>query len=312
VVNTLRSMTSAERYSGARKRSSSVRSPLAKARYLLEDALEKRAVQRVVAISQEVAREWRSHPASRRVAGGQVDVIYSGVDLETYRPTSPRTATREELAIPDTAPILLNVARLDKGKGQQYLVPMMAAVLTSFPSARLLIAGEGNERLALAHAFQDAGLSPSVHLLGQRVDVPTLLAEADVFVFPSLSEGLGNAVIEAIAAGLPVVAFRIPALNEMVEDGVNGYLVDVGNPTALAEAVISVLGRTDGAAPMRAHSRRIASERFDVNQWAARLAAIYVAVAGGESRSLGGRFAPRASSGPRPGLRIKLRRTRGP
>ena len=128
-----------------------------------------------------------------------------------------RAAARSQLGIPADVPVLLNVGRHEHQKGQLYLVDALPAILDVAPDTLVLVAGrEGTSTAALTERIHQLGVADHVRLLGQRSDIAALMCAADVFVFPSLYEGLGGALIEAMALEAPIVAFDVPAVRETV------------------------------------------------------------------------------------------------
>jgi glycosyltransferase involved in cell wall biosynthesis len=152
---------------------------------------------------------------------------------------------RRALGVPDEAPLILSVGRLSPEKGHHVLLRAMAEAgrngTSSWSGARLILAGEGPERPALSRSIRRLGLDGRVLLLGHRSDVPALLASADLFVLPSLSEGCPNALLEALQAGVPVVASDIGGVREMVENGRDAVLVTANDARALSRAVAKLL-----------------------------------------------------------------------
>ena len=241
----------------------------------LGDSWTRRSADRLVAVSEAVLRaqsEYLGVPRERTV------VVYPGVDVaELGRPAPDETlrALRNSLGLGD-GPVLLHVGRLHEQKGQKHLLRAMPPLLERHPRARLLVAGEGEERGRLEALVRDLGIGPAVHLLGHRPDVPDLLALSDVFVFPSLhKEGLPVAVVEAAAAGLPVVAARTGPLEEAVEDGVTGVLVPPRDPNALAAALAELLDHPERRRSLGRAGRRRAEERFSLAASARALEALY-------------------------------------
>src|SRR5262249_45381995 len=152
-------------------------------------------------------------------------------------------------------PIFVNVGRLDRVKGQIHLISMMVNIVKQWPEAKLLIVGEGQERAILEEKILHEKLQDHVILTGFRSDIAELISLCDVFLFPSYYEGLPLSLIEAMAVGKPVVASNIPSIAEVIEDGVNGWLVEPANPEALLQRVNQILLSPDRGAIM-AHQAR--------------------------------------------------------
>lgn len=281
VVTTLRSPTSAHFYRGP----PSAGSPGTEPRHVLERWLHRRTVRRVVAISASIRAQWLD---TCRSLGFREDVsiVYPGIDAAAFEleyDETGREALRGELGLRPGQPVLLNVAHLEPRKGQRWLLEMMPQVLQRFPEAVLLVAGDGPEQAALEAEIARRGLGDRARLLGKRRDVSRLLGLADVFVFssfelPGVAEAFGIAVLEALAAGKPVVVFDLEPFNEFLEDGVTGRLVEPGSARALAAAVVEILADRERARSMGANARRVATERFDVRRWANELARVYLGV----------------------------------
>jgi glycosyltransferase involved in cell wall biosynthesis len=206
-----------------------------------------------------------------------ITVVQQSVDVDAFDravATGARERVRAELGIGDR-PLLINVSRLVEGKGQHFLVEALARLNDSHPDAVLVLVGDGDKRAFVEKLAADAGLSDRVMFLGNRFDIPDLLAAADLFVFASESEGFGMVALEAMGAGLPVIAFRLPALQEFVADGVSGHLVELNDPGALADAVDSLLDDPEERAVMGAAGRRVVDERFHPRSTAASFEAAY-------------------------------------
>ena len=166
---------------------------------------------------------------------------------------------------------VLTLTRLEFEKGVDLLTPVAAAVLEHHPGVRFLVAGEGHERARLETAIDDAGLGERVRLLGFREDAAALLAASDVFLLTSRWEGLPYTVLEAMAAGLPVVAPAVGGMAEAVEDGVSGVLVPVADTAAFAEA----LGRLCGDAKVRARMGKAGHGRWQAEFTLERMVAAF-------------------------------------
>jgi glycosyltransferase involved in cell wall biosynthesis len=146
---------------------------------------------------------------------------------------SPRAIDRADLGVPATAPLAIALGRLHRNKGFDTLLEALAAA----PALHLWLAGEGPERQALERQAKALGLLPRLRFLGWREDAAALIAAADLLVCSSRSEPLGNVVIEAWAAGVPVVAAASEGPAELIEDNFSGLLVPVDDAPALAAAM---------------------------------------------------------------------------
>ena len=169
-----------------------------------------------------------------------------------------RGHVRSDLGITDTQPIALTVARFTAQKDHATLIQAAGAVLARHPEVRFLFAGDGPLLDDCRAYAETSGVANAVGFLGQRDDVPDLLCAADFFVLPSRFEGLPLSILEAMAAGLPVVSTRVGGTDEVVVEGETGYLVAAGDADQLAGAIIEVVGALDKGASLGAAGR----ERF--------------------------------------------------
>lgn len=190
-------------------------------------------VSRFVAVSHDL-RAWLVERV--RVPAGKVVHICNGVDTERFAP-GPDAGQRAALGVEPDQLVVGTVARLDPVKDQATLIQAFALTLREHPRAALVIVGDGPCRDDLQRLAASLGLAARVRFLGERHDVPALLRTMDVFVLPSIAEGISNTVLEAMASGLPIVATRVGGNRELVEEGVHGFLVPKQNPGALAAAL---------------------------------------------------------------------------
>jgi glycosyltransferase involved in cell wall biosynthesis len=172
----------------------------------------------------------------------RIRVIPSGIDLAPFDEPFDRAAVRKKLGIAETDVLALQVAALAPHKSQKTLLQAMAVMRPRHPNLRVWIAGEGPLRDALLREHASLGLGESVRFLGFREDVTDLLRAADLFVISSHLEGLGTSILDAMAAGLPVVATRVGGIPEAVTDGETGILVPPFVPPTLAQALSELAG----------------------------------------------------------------------
>jgi glycosyltransferase involved in cell wall biosynthesis len=170
----------------------------------------------------------------------RVRTVRNGVDLPEIPSAAERRRARLHLGLREDEPLLLAMGRLDEQKGHSVLLEAVAGLKGSRPP-RCAVVGDGPLRDRLRRQAARLGLGKAVQLPGERADVRAWLHAADVFVLPSLWEGLPNALLEAMALGLPVAASRVDGVPEAVTDGVEGLLVEPGAPQALAAALDSLL-----------------------------------------------------------------------
>ncbi len=162
-------------------------------------------------------------------------VIPNGVDAERFANATPADLT--ELGIPTGAWTLVTVGRLSKQKGHDDLIKAVAPLLTEDPELHLLIVGEGPERGSLTQLASSLGINNQVHLPGRQDDIPGLLKSCQAFVLPSRWEGMPNALLEAMASGLPWIATDVEGVGELMGVGEAANLVTPGDVTALRMAV---------------------------------------------------------------------------
>jgi len=189
-----------------------------------------------------------------------VMVVPNGVHLEMYQKEFP--SARLELGLTDDEEVITFVGGLRKVKGVDNLVKALKIIKEERPRARLMIAGDGEERDMLESLAIQLDLKDDVRFVGkiQNGQVPVILGASDLLALPSLSEGLPLVVLEALAAGLPVVSSKVGGLPDVITDGENGFLTEPGNPQDLAEKVIALLNDTDLRKEMSMSNREKAKD----------------------------------------------------
>lgn len=210
------------------------------------------------AVRQDVLKRERQPPQ-------KVIVIPNGLEIERYRHLFT-AGLRDELGIASSTLVVVVVANFIHYKGHVYFLEAWANVLRGRPDSVALLVGEGPRRKAMEELAKRLGISGAVRFLGTRHDVPAVLAVSDVLVHPSLEEGFSNAIIEAMAAGKPVVATRVGGNPEAVDDGVTGLLVPPREPAALAAAVGRLLDDPDERRILGARAQGRAAERFALHR----------------------------------------------
>ena len=210
------------------------------------------------------------------VAPDRVTVIPRGIEFGTYGGEALDSSGRAMLNLGNAFPVMLNVGRLVPQKGQRYAIQAMADIVSRYPKARLLVAGDGWLRPDLQQLIHSSGLSQHVTLLGDRSDVARLLRLADIFVFPSLFEGAANALLEAMAAGKPCVATRIPSIAEAARDGEAAVLVELRSPQALSAAILRLAGDREAAQALGESARGWVRNRHDYSNVVSQHESLYM------------------------------------
>jgi glycosyltransferase involved in cell wall biosynthesis len=217
-----------------------------------------------------------------KVRPEKVQVILNGVEIqEAEKPREwQRQKVRQELGLPPECPLLLTVGRLTEQKGHSYLIKAIPSVLHQHPGAVFAFAGEGPLQGELAALAEQLEVSKSVRFLGLRQDVRRLLQAADIFVLPSLWEGLSMALLEAMAEGTAVVASEVEGIGDLIEPGVDGMVVPPRDPAALAAALIGLLGNTEKCRRLGQATRQKVARDFSVEAMCRRYAEVFWGILG--------------------------------
>jgi glycosyltransferase involved in cell wall biosynthesis len=178
------------------------------------------------------------------IPAGRIEVVHDGIDVEKIQ-NRPALDLHAEYWLPHGVPVIVNVGALVGHKGQRFLIDAMPLVLREVPDAHLIVFGEGDLRIALERQIKSLSLTKRVLLPGFREDVLSLMTSADLFVMSSVTEGLGSAVLDAMAMGLAVVGTTAGGIPEAVVPGVTGELVPPSDAKPLAAAIVKLLKTPD-------------------------------------------------------------------
>jgi sugar transferase (PEP-CTERM/EpsH1 system associated) len=238
-------------------------------------------------LAERIARE-TGFPVAR------IRTIRNGVNLSRFGRIE-RVAARRQLGLDAGARVAIAVGRLVPVKDHMTLLDAVAALRQEGLETTLAIAGDGPLKQALVERCAALGMAGAVKFLGHRTDVETVLAAADVFAISSTSEGLSNTILEAMAAGLPVVATRVGGADEMVEDGCTGLLVEASSVPALAAGLRRVLGDQDAGRVMGLAGRARAQAEFSLEGMVGRYESMYLEMAAMKTAARKGRRSAPAS-----------------
>lgn len=216
---------------------------------------------------------------------GQYMTIYNGVDLETFNiPKVSVEAFKTNLGITTNDKVVGNVGNLLAGKGHRYLLEAARLVLNDFSGVSFVIVGKEESQESLNRLLQLAErlkIREKVIFTGFRQDVAQLMATFDVFVLPSLWEGFGIVLLEAMAMGKPVIGTKVGGIPEIIEDGANGFLVEPRNPRQLAEKILALLCDESMRDRMGQNGRQIVHERFSIQRTVRATEQVYISALNG-------------------------------
>lgn len=226
---------------------------------------------RIVAVS-----EWVKYDIARyHIDAGKIVPVHNGINVGAFKATEAMHV-REQYGI-GRAPMLLFVGRMITQKGVPYLIDAMPLVLEKHPDAKLLLIGRGNELPSLKKQVNAMHLEKSVLFSGYMSEesLKEAYGTCDIFVLPSVWEVLPIAILEAMSSSKPIVCTDAGGNKELVEDGLNGHVVPMRDPEALAQRINSLLSSPEAKARMGRESRRRAEEEFDWKLIAARTKEVY-------------------------------------
>lgn len=210
-----------------------------------------------------------------KVDAERTSVIWNFVNTTDFTPEGCRGYIRSELGLTEQTIVLTCVARLDPQKGHLYLLQALPLLVRQYPQVVLLIVGEGQLHQELQDTAASLGVSDHVLFLGFRSDIPCILQDTDVFVLPSLWEGLSIALIEAMAAGKPVVATAVSGTPEVVLDGITGLLVRPRDPNDLAEKLLALVSDTSLASRLGKEAEDFVLQRIEPSRIIAETLKVY-------------------------------------
>jgi len=202
---------------------------------------------KIIAVSEEVKRNILKYD---KIPEDKIQVIYNGVDLDAFHESFDKDQIKNKLGINPNVPVIGTVGRLNEQKGHIYLLQAILKLKNKFPDIKVLIVGDGPLMEELKSFANSSGLSNNVIFTGFRKDIPALLSIMDIFVFPSLWEGLGNALIEAMAAGKAIIASNLTPINEVIDSDGLGILVPPKDINAISESITFLLKNRDIAENM--------------------------------------------------------------
>jgi glycosyltransferase involved in cell wall biosynthesis len=213
-----------------------------KKRYMFAEWLMSHFVYKVVGVSEHTSQNLINY---ERISPGKIVTIYNGIDGSKYDIFVDKNKKRAELGIHGNGPIIGLGVRLTNQKGLTFLLKAMPELIKRFPGITLIIAGEGPLENDLKNEASALGITDNVMFIGPRLDMPELLQLFDLYVLPSLWEGLPMVLLEAMAAKCPIVATNVGGNASAITNGINGSLVKPEDPKALSDEIVRVLSSPD-------------------------------------------------------------------
>ncbi len=223
-----------------------------------------------------------------RIDQARFRVIYNGVVPFAETDEQARNSARAAFRIPDDRLVVATLSKDSPDKNVPAFLRLVRALSSRFPNLAALVAGRGLDESYAAREMQTTAGGPEISFLGPLKDVRPLFAAADIFVLTSIREGLPNVIMEAMVSGLPVAAYRVGGVEELIEDGRSGRLVPCGDEKALFTAVCDLLQDTGRSQSMGRMGRHRMLEHFSAEKTVAETAALYQEVLG--KRPVDGKF----------------------
>jgi len=219
----------------------------------------------IITLTNEMATQFEKELGTKPV------VIPNGVDLDRFYPAENNEMKKS------ASPVILTLSRIDNKKGLEYAIESMKKVHAKFPTAKLMIVGDGKYRSELEKLVEMNMLSATVEFTGliPNSEVPVYLRNADLFLLPSLYEGLPLTLLEAMACGLPVISTQVSIAPEIITTWKNGYIIPFKSPDAISEAIIDLLSNSDKRRQCAENSFRAAKETMSWENVAKQYAELY-------------------------------------
>lgn len=230
-----------------------------------------------------VSRETLAWHVGQGLNAGRAHVLYNGIDADAFRPRSSTGFLHAELGLPASAPLVATIGQITLRKGHDLFVAAALQTATTLPDAHWLIVGKRYSEKPETVEFDQqlrqqaaaGGMGGRIHWLGYRDDIPRLLTEVDLLVHPARQEPLGRVLLEAGAAGVPIIATNVGGTAEILDDGLTGLLVPPDDSQAIACAVTNLLNDPLRRMSLGRAARESITRRFDVTTQATELAACW-------------------------------------
>ena len=244
-----------------------------KKRYMFSERLVSRFASYIVGVSDHTCRNLIEY---EKISPRKLVTITNGIDGSKFAINIDRDKKKKELGLTDFDPIIGLGVRIVKQKGIIYLLKAMPKIIEHFPNIVLVIAGEGPLEYVLKKEAELLGIMSNIRFIGPRLDMPELLKLFDLYVLPSLWEGLPMVLLEAMAAGCPIVATEVGGNAQAIENGYSGTLVEPRNPMNLTEAIIDLLTHSNLRKKYIHNGLQVYANRFSAESMTRRYEELYL------------------------------------
>jgi len=226
----------------------------------------------IVPVSKTMAERLLRYPG---INSDRLSAIQNGVDCDYFYQPQERDACRAELNLSEEHIVFFFSGRLEPMKNLSSLIKCFATVHSLYPASRLVIAGTGSLEAELKAQAQELGIAEDVIWCGWRTDVPRLLAASDIYVQPSLNEGLSLSIIEAMCAEKPIIATKVGGIYEVLERDVSGILIEPGDNEQLTQAITTLVSQPEKRKQMGQVAKQNAVQNFGLRRMTAQYQSIY-------------------------------------
>ena len=211
--------------------------------YCLLDSIWMRKFDQIVAVSEKIKEEM----LNKKIPGNKISVIDNGIDLDRFQEISSADSIKKEFAIAEEDIVIGSIGNLGYEKGQVYLLQAAKEIIAKNDKVKFLIVGDGILRKELENKAIEYGLTNHIIFTGIRKDIPQLLSLMNIFVLPSIREGLPMVLLEALASRTPVIATKVGAVPKLISNNLTGILIDPGDISAIALAIDALIKNADKA-----------------------------------------------------------------
>lgn len=230
---------------------------------------------KIVAVSENVKEDIIRYDS---IDPSKIEVIPNGIDVERFNPEKNTADIRKEFSLEEDDIVIGFIGRIVPAKGLEYLLNALPYLKEEFKSIKLLIVGEGSLVEELKERAKKNNIFDNILFIGRRRDIPEILASINIFVMPSIAEGLPNALLEAMAMGKPIVTTEVGGIPEIVKNGFNGLLVPPRDTLSLSKAIKELISNDRLAAKLGQAARDLVHDNLSIKAIAQKWQSLYLSI----------------------------------